>query len=173
MSSVLARMIQIAQHLHVEGRRLVIGMRNQIVIPALMSLPTWELGIQEVLNRLIRVGHRCNGGPSNTAQLTINMKLKPLTLQVEIPPVFHCLDNQVIQVPNVEPGGIVEVDDLEDRENGVEVWRHQMGSRFRFQNVEACFKYSKFTKGSNVDLKEDWADTCSSGRTPAWWCIKR
>ena len=142
-----------------KGRLFVIRMRNQVVVAVSMSFPAGELGVQKVLDRFIGICHRCNGGASNPAYLTINMEIEPLTLKVEIPSILHCLNDQVVKMPNVESGGIVKVDDLEDCENGVFVVRHQMSKCNRFEDVKAFFIVSELLKRLNVDLEEDCGQT--------------
>ena len=53
--------------------------------------------------------------------MSVNQETKPVAGKVKIPAILECGFNQFIEVGNLEAPGIIVVDDLVDRVEGVEV----------------------------------------------------
>ena len=89
--------------------------------------------------------------------------------EMEVPSVFEGGFNNLVEVANLEAPGIIVVDHLVDRVQGVHVWRQQMMRRLVSEDAKAVIDGHIIAKWFNVDLEDDRTDATWSWRSPTWW----
>ena len=75
----------------------------------------------------------------------------------------------MVEVANLEAPGIIVVDHLVDRIQGVHVWRQQMMRRLVAEDAKAVIDGHIIAKWFNVDLEDDRTDATWSWRSPTRW----
>ena len=79
----------------------------------------------------------------------------------------------MVKVANLEAPGIIVVDHLVDRIQGVHVWRQQMMRRLVSEDAKAVIDGHIIAKWFNVDLEDDRTNATWSWRSPTRWSKER
>ena len=79
----------------------------------------------------------------------------------------------MVEVANLEAPGIIVVDHLVDRVQGVHVWRQQVMRRLVSEDTKAVIDGHIVAKGFNVDLEDDRTNATWSWRSPTRWSKER
>ena len=93
--------------------------------------------------------------------------------EMEVPSVFEGGFNNLVEVANLEAPGIIVVDHLVDRVQGVHVWGQQMMRRLVSEDAKAVIDGHIIAKWLNVDLEDDRTDATWSWRSPTRWSKER
>ena len=96
-------------------------------------------------------------------------KAKPVAGEVEVPSVFECGGDQLVEVPDFESPGIVIVDDLVHGVDGVEVRGNEVACGRLVENFKPIEDRRVQAQRCDVDLKENRAHTTRWRGSPTRW----